>query len=213
MVPKRFFDKVEFVMGPGLCLPNDHGYSEYIKNISSGSHTFGLESKIGYSVGVGFIHSVSKLIEIHGRILYEGKGYIQNDFVVASGDTYKFTSDYKNSYTTIAVMPTVVFGKKNRFHTYLGGYYGHLTNSTFTSTEYLNGQIQSIQQVIGNTSSYEGGILTGVGYSTFVKKMISIDLQIQGNFGLTNMINDNQIKITSNCLMFIVALKYYRGVK
>lgn len=110
-------------------------------------------------------------------------------------------------------MPAILFGKENRFHAYLGGYYGHLTNSTCTSTEYLNGQIQSVQRFRGNTSSYEAGILTGVGYSAFVRKMVSIDLQMQGNFGMSNIINDDQFKVTSNCVMFIVALKYCRGVK
>ncbi len=197
-------------MGLGLYFPNDHGYSEYIKNISGGNHTFALDSKLGYSLGVGLIHLISNRFEIHGRILFEEKGYVQSDFIVSSGDTHKFTSDYKNSYLTIAVMPSIHFGKEKRFHAYLGGYYSHLTNSTFTATEYLNGQILSSQRYMGNASSYEAGILTGVGYSPLEKQMVSMDIQIQGNLGMSNVIDDGQIRITSNCLMLIVVLKYAR---
>lgn len=175
MYQKRLIDKIELVTGLGLFLPNDHGYSEYIKNTSQGTETFETQKKVGYSIGLGLIRSVSKHFELRGRILFEGKGYVQTDVSIYT-DVKMFVDDFSNNYVTYSILPTILLDR-NKLNVFAGVFYSQLTKSTFVSTEYLNGQIQSSHLLTGVVASYESGIVGGFGYAIYTMFTLSKSLK------------------------------------
>lgn len=75
--PKRFIDKVEFVVGAGLCFNHGNMFVEnYRGEFANGNYVENKRlTKIGYSIGLGVYHPVNDRIDINIRLLWEQKGY------------------------------------------------------------------------------------------------------------------------------------------
>jgi hypothetical protein len=74
---KRFIDKVEFVIGTGLCFNHGNMFVEnYRGEYANGNYVENKRlTKIGYSIGIGAYHPVNDWIDINVRVLWEQKGY------------------------------------------------------------------------------------------------------------------------------------------
>ncbi len=207
--PKRFIDKVEVLLGPGLMLPDDHGWSSFVQN-NIPFHTFTIESKVGYSVGIGLIHSLNRNFEMSCRLLLERKGYIEENILTGSGTENRFVSDHQNDYVSVVALPVYKLGKRRLFQVFAGVNYSYLTSTLFTSTQYLQGVIVSQGKLIGGAKSYELSVVSGLGYSINLGLKTALNFQIQYNLGLTDIINENGERISCNALYFFVGLKYKR---
>ncbi len=132
LMPKRFVDKVEFVVGPSLCF--NYG-NKFIDNYCSNIFTNEKELKVGYCFGLGLYHPIKSrigVISINARILFEQKG-TKAKFTTAPLDTsathnlvQTVESDYSYRYITLSIMPSIYFGKNKKWSISLGGYYNWL---------------------------------------------------------------------------------------
>jgi hypothetical protein len=209
-MPQPFIDKIELVVGPSLNIPNDHGWAEYAISSSGGRSTDVAKTKVGYFVGLGFTHSIGKRFELTGRVLYDRKGYKQE-----SASQYSQTKvDYKYDYLTTAVQPRYHLGKAKKFHVFVGGSFGILTQSKFEDRFFDNGQLVNINlsPYDLDANKYDVNLSAGLGYNFRLNTTKSFLLQLQGNHGFLDVKNINGKKITSQSLTLSIAYRHSRSV-
>jgi len=201
LMPKQFIDKVEIIAGPSLMLPYGSAYIDSM-----------LRVKIGYSVGLGLIHSLSKRLEMQCRVLWEGKGYKQEQLWGAGSYVHRFTANTTNNYITISVVPRYYVGKENRFHICSGAFYGRLMHSsTKEALYYSNGKMSySTNPHSQYISNWDAGVSVGGGYSLTSFKGKELLIQAQGNFSIVNIEDNNSIITKYNSIMLTLMLKFYK---
>lgn len=209
MRPKRFIDELEVLFGVSTLMLNDHGYSEFIASSSAGKMDANFSSKWGYSYGVGLVHSFSDQIDLAGRVQWQRNGFIQKEQTTTSGNIHIYQGDYRLDYLNIVLLPHFFF-KKSRFHLLTGMTWGKLLSSYRDEKLYLNGQQfqQSSTTNDPNLKEYLFDLCVGLGYSIPLSKNNSIALQLIGNQGLTDIMNVNKLRLTSQSLSFNIILKH-----
>jgi hypothetical protein len=210
-MPSQIIDKVEIVAGPNINFPNDHGYGDYIKNApSSAPATDELKVKIGYSVGFGIAHSIGKRFELHTRALLERKGY-KEEVTVDGGVNNFHKGEYttRNDYFTLSVLPRVYIGKKSRIHLFSGAYYSWLLKSFRKEYTYLNDQVTQVTSTTNDPGihKFEVGVCGGVGYSFRFSPTNYLAIQVQGNYGLSDIVNVNRVRITCSSISLSIAYR------
>ncbi|MFM7856661.1 MAG: hypothetical protein ACKO96_33240, partial [Flammeovirgaceae bacterium] len=75
--PKRFIEKLEFVLGTGLCFNYGNMFIEnYRGEFANGNFVTNTRlTKAAFSVGVGVYHPVNDRVDVNVRIMWEQKGY------------------------------------------------------------------------------------------------------------------------------------------
>lgn len=203
----KFVDRIEIIIGLGLHLPDDNGWSDYIRDNTNGS-SYEIFNKMGYSAGIGFIHSFNQEFEIRGRCLMERKGYKEKD-ILSGSNIREFEYNTINDYVTLSLTPLYSFGKSN-FHIFLGAFFSRLTKTITTVNEYTNGQRVAMSRIITDVNENEIGLIGGFGYPFKINRRIQIELQIQGNYGLTDIVDQNGFKLNNNSLLLNISIQYNR---
>lgn len=206
LMPKRFIDKVEIIVGPSITFPNGSDQSAFNNpRISTGYYAKG-----GYLFGVGLIHSIGKF-ELRSRILWNQKGYVQKLWDNEPTGQFEFINETKNNFLSINLTPVLFFGKKNRFHVLLGVSYSQLINSESIQTLLLDGKTQSVFRTTNASSQGINNqlveVIAGFGCLVYSKNKKEISATMQGDFGLTDTVNQNGTIIRNRSLNLIVALK------
>lgn len=209
MRPKRVIDELEVLFGVSTLIHNDHGYSEFMASSSAGKMAVDFFSKWGYSYGVGLVHSFNNQIDLVGRVQWQRSGFIQKEQTTASGNIHLYQGDYRLEYLNIVLLPHFFF-KKSRFHLLAGMTWGKLLSSYRDEKLYLNGQLfqQSSTTNDPNMKEYLFDVCFGLGYSIPLNKNNLITLQLIGNQGLTDIMNVNKLRLTSQSLSFNIILKH-----
>jgi hypothetical protein len=171
-----------------------------------------LRIKVGYSVGLGLIHNINKKLEMQCRLLWEVKGYKQEQMWGAGSNVHKFTSNTTNNYITLSMAPRFYIGKENRFHIFSGLFYSRLMNSlTKAVLYYSNGSVQfNTAPNSPYINDYDMGILVGGGYTLYRFNKVEMLMQVQGDFSTVNIENNNSIIMRYNRLMVCLFLKFNR---
>jgi hypothetical protein len=211
LIPKRFVDKVEILIGPNLIIPNADSWTAFYNNSSPGS-TYIIQQKIGLSAGVGLIRSIGGRFEIQGRFLWERKGYLDRYATKGdSGKVYQSDNNFKNDYVTISLVPIYFLGARRKVHVFSGISYSLLTKSRDFAEQYVNGQLMSKGIIIlDNTAPYDINVLVGLGYFYSLGKKTGINFRIQGNMGLTDSVNANKYIVRSNSIILFAGLRLVR---
>jgi hypothetical protein len=209
LIPKKFIYKVELLAGPNITFPNGSDNASFNNpRISTGYYP-----KAGYLIGIGLTHTIERF-ELCLRILSEQKGYTQKLWDNEPSSLFEFTNDTKNNFLSFNFIPTLSLGKSKRFNVLMGIKYSHLNNSESIQTRILNGKTQS---VFRTTNASNQGIsdqlveaIAGFGYLVYAKNKKEVSATIQGDYGLTNMVNQNGTTIRNSSLNLIIAFKIIR---
>jgi hypothetical protein len=210
-MPQPFIDKIELVVGPSLNIPNDHGWAEYTVNSSGSRFTEVVKNKIGYFVGIGLAHSIGKRFELTARVLYDRKGYKEE-----SASQYSQTKiDYKYDYVTLAVQPRYHLGKAKKFHVFVGGSFGILTQSKFEDRFFDNGQLVNINISAYDIDAqkYDVNLCAGLGYCLNLSNRNSLLFHLQGNQGVLDITKANLKRVTSKGFSFSIAFRHNRVIQ
>jgi hypothetical protein len=215
LVPKRFIDKVEVVVGPSLLL--NYG-NEFIENDKGPYFSNSREVKTSFSFGLGIHHPLKNWLDIGVRLLWEKKG-TKSKFTTAPQDTsathnlvQSVESEYTYNYLTLSFTPTIFLDKKRRYALVVGGYYSQIksvnakTSWAWHNDNYNGFSKQSFhgRQVVGidsnggvtslgtapGLSSFQNddyGAIIGLGCYIPLTRSHSISIQLIENFGLQNI--------------------------
>lgn len=191
-------------------LPNADQWTNFINNSGAGT-TYHIQSKLGYSAGIGLAHSFGDQFAINARLLWEQKGF-KEEYVTVDGNLniYNDKIEISNDYFTLNILPTYFFGKKLRFNASVGISYGILRESNDFASYYLNGQLTGQAHGKGQPATYESGILAGIGYSFFAFKKSELNIQLQGNIGLTDTFNQNKYIVRANSISILIMFNINR---
>lgn len=225
VTPKRFIDKVEFVIGAGLCFNHGNMFIEnYRGKFANGNYVENTRlTKIGYSIGIGAYHPVKDWIDINVRLLWEQKGYkseLNSPLNPVNSDARNYiTSEYDYNYLTIPITLKLQIDKRKKFTFLLGGYIS-VIKSVSGKEDYYNTQDgRSSSSFIGRTlvgfradggintaafipglqgfEEYDYGVVLGLGYELKIKGNSSINFQLLDNYGLANVNKPNFTSIPS----------------
>lgn len=212
-IPLKFINKVEVFAGPSL---NFNNGNKFIENYDNGIIQNKRLQKYGYSLGVGFYHSLRNRIEINLRIQLDQKGTnaeLNHPLNPVNNNTRQIiSSEYTYNYTTIAISPRLHIDKKSKFDISLGGYISRL-NKTKGSITYFdessgyaynnfNGRQWNVFNADGGINSstfipgkksfedYDYGAILGVSYRAKLNEVHSLMFQILYSHGLQNVYND-----------------------
>lgn len=210
---KRLIDNVQIFTGLSLNFPDDNGWYKSVNTSSQGLISGEYQMKIGYLIGLGIGHSIRNRHEINVRIAFEQSGYLEESTSIGdNSNVYKYESNTINDYLTSQIASDLFIDKKNKFFISSGIFYSHLLKSLRKETLYLNEQITQISTVTNSSeiSRHYAGILFAVGHSITLNTAYKLSLRIQGNYGLTDVVNINGLVINSNSLNFFILLKRCR---
>ncbi len=212
-MPLKFINKVEVFAGPSLSF--NYG-NKFIENYDNGIIQNKRLQKYGYSLGVGFYHSLRNRIEINLRIQLDQKGTnaeLNHPLNPVNNNTRQIiSSEYTYNYTTIAISPRLHIDKKSKFDISLGGYISRL-NKTKGSITYFDessgyaynnfngrqwngfntdGGINSSTFIPGKKSfeDYDYGAILCLSYRAKLNEAHSLMFQILYSHGLQNVYND-----------------------
>ena len=215
--PRRFIDKVEFVIGAGLCFNHGSMFTEnYRGEFANGNYVENKRlSKIGFSVGIGVYHPVNDKIDINVRLLWEQKGYKSELNTTLGSNSREFReSEYTYNYFTLPITAKLFIDKKRRFAISLGGYISQI-NSVSTTEKFYNtlDNMQSESSFIGRTivsfdvngginsasfipglqgfAEYDYGLVYGVSYEFKFGERNGLLIQLVDNFGFANVNKPN----------------------
>ena len=208
MIAKKFVTQIEVSVGPSLSsLRGNPG----VDNDSQNSR----KPKVGYSFGVGLIHSLSKKIDVTGQLLYERKGgksetittYFDEEtqtFINGRAD-----SDYSYDYYTLPLVFRYAFDKKNRIKCGLGPYISYLHKQTLTVNNYFhNRSNSSFSDQTELNSKFDFGFSGEILYSIPLSSHIALNLQLNHKTGLKNVrpMISNPYSMKTNNTSFLIGI-------
>jgi hypothetical protein len=205
---KKFIDKVEVFGGPSLWIPNDHGWAEYQTKSSDHQMISKFQSEAGYQFGLGFTHVINKKFEIQGRVSKVRVHYSEREtfFDVYGQLTSVWTFNQKNDQIVLSLLPSYFFSDKNRLHVFGGLSYSFLTRSVQYVSSSTGGYGSA--KTINGFEKHVINALLGVGYSYPISKRIAANLRVQGEYGLSDTLNENKERISVNGISTSIGLRY-----
>lgn len=174
------------------------------------------DSKVGYSVGVGYSQKIFKSFSINLRTLFEMKGS-EASYSYGLWDTTssleidaKYTTKFK--YLTIYALPTLQVGKNKNIHISAGGYYAFLQKLSVNSylTNSKTGEFISEYTSIDKnyfSPTYDAGVSFQIGYSFKVSTKNKLMLQAFSNSGFVDLHNGWIGSQRNNTFGLILSLK------
>lgn len=209
-----FLDKVELIGGLGINLPNSKDWSQYIYDTSNGQATYNTKSKIGHLFGISLIHSLRPKIEFQLKLAYETRNYseIYSTYDI-NGILYSESLIYQdNNYITISFTPTFFPINDHSLHFFSGLSYSYLVSSIATGENYVNNQYVGGAS-INTKDGFESGLIdavAGFGYLIPLSSKIQGIIRIQGNYGLTKTIDQNNLYLKVNSFFVSLGIRYLR---
>ena len=181
----KISSRFEFIAGPSFS--NNSGYlNDY-------------DSKIGYSIGVGYYQKLSSSFSLNFRSLYEMKGSVATySYGVADDiETIEVDDTYttKFNYLTFYLLPTLQIGRNKNIYISAGGYYSFLHRLSVNSyqTRSDTGEFLSDNTTTDKNyfdPGYDAGVSFQLGYSFKVSDKCQLMLQSFINRGLIDLHND-----------------------
>lgn len=223
---KRFIDKVEFVIGAGLCFNHGNMFIEnYRGEYANGNYVENKRlTKLGYSIGIGVYHPVNDRIDINVRVLWEQKGYkseLNYPINPINNDAREYnTSEYTYNYFTVPVTAKIFVERRRKLAILLGGYLS-LIRSVSNKEEFYNpiDNTRTYSNFIGralvgfdanggiNTAAfipglqgfeeYDYGAVLGLSYEFKIKDRSGLLFQLIDNYGFANVNKPNFTLIPS----------------
>lgn len=213
--PKRIISTVEFFGGLALNIPNDKGWDDLTYNGSNGRASYESTARSGHTFGITLIHSITERFELQGRASVEHRKYFESligyDY---NGAIYSESNGVqKNKYLNCSIAPTYFLSKRHGLHLFSGITYLYLTKSLAIGELYINGQYVggSHLNTIDGFERIVIDAIAGVGYLFSLSNTFSGAIRIQGNYGLSNSMAENQKNMSINSLSLSLAIRYKRS--
>ena len=188
-LPRQKISSIEFLFGYGIV--GVRGSEEPAARFGQSIYINPLETKFGFSLGVGASHNINRILKIEARLLYENKGYVRsldtisfdNNFNIIS-KTRVWTEVTKNNYLTLSLLPQFVFvlGGKVRYNIGVGIYGGYLRRSKmdfFQSSQFIYST-----RSLDKYNKHDGGLCFNTGFSYPIKSKFEIMAQLHVSYGL-----------------------------
>ncbi len=210
-MPQPFIDKIELVVGPSVQFPNDHGYGDALYIGSGKASTDVYSPKLCYIAGIGLIHSLGKRLELSGRILFERKGYLEEQRGGLPFKDIRTTYNRKNSYLSGLFAPRIYIGADHSLYLLGGVFYSYLLSAVSEEKFYINGQLEETR-IYDDTelAKFEWGVSAGIGYLISLRGKNFIVLQLQGSHGLSDIVRVNNLRVTSQSLALSLSYQINR---
>lgn len=172
---------------------------------------------IGFSGGVTFQYNFPKIVSLRTNVSFERKGsVVKSNFTDANGNPMGEFKVYTNfEYLTLPVLARVSFGKKFKFFTNVGPYFGFLIKQTFVTEEtdqFQGGTSDNTE----NDKRFDVGLSGGIGGSLTVKGKFVITLEARHNLGLYNVSKvpvANDGSILTNSTNLLIGFAYGFGAR
>lgn len=209
-IPRPFISNVQLFAGSSLNFPDDNGWYDRINSGSQGLISGEYRMKIGYLAGIGIAHSAGSHFEINGRLAWDRRGYLQQSSTLGDNNNIrKYEANAQNDYITGSIALDFFVKKNARLYISSGVAYSYLVKSFIAETSYLNNQIAQQSSITNSPeiNDYDIGVLFATGYIVPINNKMKLDLRVQGNYGLTDIVNVNGLVINSNSLNFFIIIK------
>ena len=181
---RKILNRFEFVLGSSLS--NNSGYlNEY-------------DSKVGYSIGLGYYQKLSNSVSLNLRSFYETKGSAADyNYTLSDGkNNYELTDIYTTQfkYLTFNLLPTLQLGRNKNIYLSAGGYYSFLLGlsvKTYTTNRGTNGFFSENTNTDKNyfDRTFDAGVNMLVGYSFKISEKSQLMFQVFCNRGLVDLDN------------------------
>lgn len=181
---KNILNRFELVLGSSLS--NNSGYlNEY-------------DSKVGYSIGLGYYQKLSNSFSFNLRSFYETKGSAATyNYTLSDGiDNYELTDTYTTQfkYLTFNLLPTLQLGRNKNIYLSAGGYYSFLLGlsvNTYTTNRETNEFFSEHTNTDKNyfDPTFDAGVNMLVGYSFKISDKSQLMFQVFCNRGLVDLYN------------------------
>lgn len=238
-MPLKFINKVEVFAGPSL---NFNYGNKFIENYKDENIENKRLLKVGYAVGIGLYHTITRRVEINARFQFEKKGTnaeLEHPFSTVNKDERQsITSDYSYSYLNFSLAPIFYVDDKKKLGLSIGGYFGKILKARGVITYYdLNSgsavndftgrlwqSFNSDGTINGSTfipglQAYEEndyGIVVGAHFRIPVGVMQSLTLSVVDQYGMKNINNNlfpENLPERNHSLYFIVGYTFNRKAK
>lgn len=181
---KRFFSKIELVGGPSL---------SFLRGNTSVDNTFENSRKFrnGFSVGVGFSHTLKGRLELNLKFLFEEKGGISEtigtyyDSVSQSLKQGKVESNYRYDYYSLPILIDYKFGSRRQFRIGFGPFVSYLQKQVVTQKFPFFGSINTMDRT-NLATKLDLGLAFKIGYNIPLNANLSLSFQILNTLGLKN---------------------------
>jgi len=238
-MPLKFINKVELFAGPSLSF--NHG-NKFIENYKDENIENKRLLKVGYAVGIGLYHTITRRVEINARFQFESKGTnaeLEHPFSTVNKDERQsITSNYSYSYLSFSFAPIFYIDAEKKLGLSIGGYFGKILKARGVVTYYdLNSgsavndftgrlwqSFNSDGTINGSTfipglQAYEEndyGIVVGAQYRIPVGVMQSLTISVIDHYGMKNVNNNlfpENLPERNHSLYFIVGYTFNRKTK
>jgi hypothetical protein len=152
--------------------------------------------RITTAFGITGALNLSDNFLLQAELGYERKGnklppeYSEDVDKWVRGDTTFFTKSNLD-YLTIPVFAKVKIGRSNNFYFQAGGYFGYLMNAKLTGVRH--GESITKEDILDGLSSTDYGIVAGAGLETPINRELSLLLDVKYNYGLKDLIVDQEV--------------------
>lgn len=140
----------------------------------------------GFTIGIGYTHSLTKQLYFRGEANYEEKGCLINlESYQIMGDYYPIAevSTFKINYLTVPAFIRFYPGNINLFYLEAGVYYSHALVINETGNFMIEGEEVTYEHVNENISEEDMGISVGTGIEIKVSRNNAISLGVRYSRG------------------------------
>ena len=195
--PPAFYTKKKFSLMAGsshLSVRENESYNQY------GAY------KIGFSVGIGTVQSLTSHLQLQERVLFEQKGYKTSE-PVSGTNGGKSIRSHSFNYLTFTVAPQYLFGNRKHMSIGLGCYLGMLMKVK-VKTIYTPLNLHSSSLATDGYPRVDYGITLNISYSVPLSKKILIDLNLIENYGLRELGKSSTIGfLKMNSMVLMVGIR------
>ena len=203
LAPKSFISWVEVFAGPNVSFPKGPSFFNEVR-----------APKYGYAIGATVFHAFSKRTSIGASFIWESKGTKSSLEVlwqsVSPPEIRRTENIFTLRYLTLAIVPAIAFGNKERISLEMGGYASYLENVEFEQTTYRSGNPDTYTYSTSKVDrkDYDFGIVASIKYSIPVRRNLGLNLKLMDAFGLTDITNPNMsfLPVENHTLSILIGL-------
>lgn len=181
---RHFFSKTELLAGPAISFLRGNVGVETTTLVTR-------KLKIGYTFGLGLVHTVDDRYDISAQFLFERKGGVSESITIYFDEATqslkqgKVNTDYSYDYYTLPIFADCKFGQKRRLNIGFGPFASYLQKQILTEKFLYSGAIQTRVETDLNTK-FDFGIASKIGYVVPLKSNVDIRFQLLNTRGLIN---------------------------
>ncbi|MBS1558488.1 MAG: outer membrane beta-barrel protein [Bacteroidetes bacterium] len=211
LIPRKFIDHWEIVLGPNLIIPNADSWASFYNNTTTGS-AYSISKKIGLSTGISLIHNIKRRFDIRGSFLWERRGYLEQYTFNLNNDQVELSKyNRKDDCLSISFAPSYLISRKNNIIFFSGATYSYLIKSRDYNETYLNDSLISKNTIkLDDHKTYGIFLSTGIDYIHPVGKKTCFFIRLQGNIGLNDIVQQNKYSVRTNNILLYAGLKIIR---